>query len=409
MCLALATSSDTEILVAPGNPGTAALGHNLAVAADEVPGLVEAARAHRVDLVVPGPEVPLVLGLADALAEAGIPCCGPSAAAARLEGSKSFTRRLTDAAGVPSPAYQVITEPAEVDAAVAAFKAPPVVKADGLAAGKGVVLPRSVAGCRRAAQEMLAGRFGAAGRRVVLEERLFGVEASLFYACRGSRLVALPHARDHKRLEDGDRGPNTGGMGAVSPNPLIDEDLQREVTEAIVRPTLAALEERGTPYSGFLFAGLMLTDDGPRLLEFNVRLGDPEAQAVLPRLDDGSFLDLCHWAVGAGLDPPDVVVDPRAVCAVVLATQGYPDEPRTGDAISMDPELETPDRWFVHAGTAVTDGALVAAGGRVGAVVARADSLAAARRAAYEGVSLVRWAGMTFRRDIGAEPGAGNA
>ena len=218
-----------------------------------------------------------------------------------------------------------------------------------------------------------------AGRRVVLEERLHGVEASLFYACRGTVVAALPHARDHKRLLDGDRGPNTGGMGSVSPNPLIDPGLEDEVTETIVRPTLGALEQRGTPYVGFLFAGLMLTDEGPRLLEFNVRLGDPEAQAILPRLGAGSFLDLCRWAAGIAPGPPPVPVEPGAVCAVVLAAAGYPDSPRKGDSIVLDPSLETADRWFVHAGTATADGLLVTNGGRVGAVLARAGSLGAAR------------------------------
>jgi phosphoribosylamine---glycine ligase len=402
MVRALTTAAGVEILAAPGNPGIAEMARTIDVAVDDVPGLVGAARSNGVDLVVPGPELPLVLGVADALTEAGIPCAGPSAAAARLEGSKSFTRILTDAAGVPSPAYQVVADVSEVDAAVDAFDRPPVVKADGLAAGKGVLLLRSRAECRAAVREILAGRFGRAGRRVVLEERLSGVEASLFHACAGQGAVALPHARDHKRLLDGDRGPNTGGMGAISPNPLIDEALEREVAESIVRPTLAAMAARGTPFRGFLFSGLMLTEDGPRLLEFNVRLGDPEAQAVLPRLADGAFLDVCLWAAGDGADPPDVVADARSACAVVLAAAGYPDEPRRGDAITIDPALETDDRWFIHAATRSTDSGLVTDGGRVGSVVAVGASAGAARHAAYQGASLVRWEGMTYRTDIGS-------
>jgi phosphoribosylamine---glycine ligase len=402
MVRALATAPGLDLLAAPGNPGTAALARPVAVAVDDVAGMVEAARHLGVDLVVPGPELPLVLGLGDALDEAGIPCAGPSASAARLEGSKSFTRILTDAAGVPSPAYQVVVDAAEVDAAIAAFDRPPVVKADGLAAGKGVLLPRSRAQCRDAVREILAGRFGAAGSRVVLEERLSGVEASLFHACAGVESVALPHARDHKRLLDGDRGPNTGGMGAISPNPLIDEALELEIAESIIRPTLNALADRGTPFRGFLFAGLMLTDDGPRLLEFNVRLGDPEAQAVLPRLADGAFLEVCRWVAGAVESLPETVADPRAVCAVVLTADGYPEDPRRGDPIAFDSDLETADRWFIHAATRADDGVLVTDGGRVGAVVARADGAARARHAAYEGVSLVRWDGMTYRTDIGS-------
>jgi phosphoribosylamine---glycine ligase len=402
MVRALATAPDVEILVAPGNPGMAAQARTVEVAIDDVSGLVETAREGGVDLVVPGPELPLVLGLGDALDDAGIPCAGPSAAAARLEGSKSFTRILTDAARVPSPAYQVVADPADVDAAIDAFDRPPVVKADGLAAGKGVLLPRSRAECRDAVREILAGRFGAAGSRVVLEERLTGVEASLFHACSGVESVALPHARDHKRLLEGDCGPNTGGMGAISPNPLIDDALELEVAESIVRPTLDALAARGTPFRGFLFAGLMLTADGPRLLEFNVRLGDPEAQAVLPRLADGAFLEVCRWVAGAVESPPDARADRRSVCAVVVAADGYPDKPRRGDPIVFDPDLETEDRWFIHAATRVDDGGLVTDGGRVGAVVARADGASGARHAAYEGVSLVRWEGMRYRTDIGA-------
>jgi phosphoribosylamine---glycine ligase len=351
---------------------------------------------------VPGPEMPLVLGLADALAEAGIPCAGPSSGAALLEGSKAFTRLLADDAGVPSPAYRIVDDPDDVDAAVAAFEAPPVVKADGPAAGKGVLLPDTPEECRRAALEVLAGRFGGAGHRVVLEERLVGAEASLFYACRGTDLVPLPHARDHKRLGDGDTGPNTGGMGALSPNPIVDEALVAEVTDTIVRPTLEALVARGSPFSGFLFSGLMLTDAGPRLLEFNVRLGDPEAQAVLPRLVDGAFLDLCRWVAGEGPEPTPAT-DSRSVCAVVLAAEGYPDDPRRGDPIAIDEAVEGPDRWFIHAATRVVGDGLATDGGRVGAVVARGDSAAEARQSAYEGVRLVRWEGMTYRSDIGIE------
>lgn len=401
MALALATDPSVEIVAAPGNPGIAAVATTVPVAVDDLAGLVALARTEGVDLVVPGPEIPLVGGLGDALADAGIPCAGPTAAAALLEGSKAFTRLLADDAGVPSPHYRIVDRPADIEAAVAAFEAPPVVKADGLAAGKGVLLPDTHAECADVTLEILDGRFGPAGGKVVLEERLTGIEASLFFACRGDRVIVLPHARDHKRLLAGDRGPNTGGMGALSPSPIVDDALIETAVATMVRPTLEALDARGSPFAGFLFAGLMLTDDGPRLLEFNVRLGDPEAQAVLPRLGPGVFAQVCRWVAGLEDAPPIVEEDPRPVCAVVLASAGYPDDPRRGDAITVHPDLATPDRWLVHAGTRLAEGDLVTDGGRVAAVVARGDTAEGARSAAYEGVSLVRWEGMMYRTDIG--------
>lgn len=402
ICRALSRGDPTpELLVAPGNPGTATLGTNLPVRADDVPGLVDLARSEGVDLVVVGPEQPLVLGLADALAEAGIPCCGPSAAAARLEGSKAFTRRLAARAGALQPEFRVVRDPAELDAALEDLGGLPVVKADGLAAGKGVFLPDTLDEVRREALALLGGSLGDAGRTVVLEERLQGTEASLFYAADGTELVLLPDARDHKRLGEGDQGPNTGGMGAVSPNPDLDPDLVTEATERIVLPVLRTLEAEGARYRGFLYAGLMLTAAGPRLVEFNVRLGDPEAQAVLPRLGAGDLLDLCRRVATGELAGYSPRIDPRPTCAVVVASAGYPGAARRGDPIAVDQGIEDVDRWIDHAGTARQGGELVTAGGRVAAVVARAASAAEARRRAYAGVAGIRWPGMVFRGDIG--------
>lgn len=400
MCMAL-SAGDVAMIAAPGNPGTAAIARNVDIAADDIDALVSVARSEDVTLVVPGPEVPLVAGLADALAAAGIPCCGPSAAAARLEGSKVFTRVLAAEAGVPGPRYRIVRDTDDFAAAVDAFDAPPVVKADGLAGGKGVSLPNTMDECRREVRHLLDGRLGDAGASVVLEERLVGVEASLFYACRGLEAVPLPHAKDHKRLGTGDLGPNTGGMGAMSPNPIVDASLERVVADTIVAPTLAAIARRGAPFSGFLYAGLMLTGDGPRLLEFNVRLGDPEAQVILPRLESDAFVETCRWVAGLRTDPPTVGVDRRPTCGVVVASEGYPGTPRRGDPIAVDPTLATPDRWFIHAGTALDAGTLVTAGGRVGAVVARGRTANEARRRAYDGVALVSFPGMTIRTDIG--------
>jgi len=401
MCRALATTPGVEILAAPGNPGTAGLGRNLAVDTGDVEAVVRCARREGVDLVLPGPEAPLVAGMADALAATGIPCCGPGAAAARLEASKAFTREVAAAVGVPSPSYRIVDDAGEVEAAVASFSEPPVVKADGLAGGKGVSLPQTAAEASAGARALLDGRLGAAGMRVVLEERLSGSEASLFYVCRGTEVIPLPHARDHKRLGDGGTGPNTGGMGAVSPNPDIDSALEGRVRHEMVLPVLDHLAGKGMPYTGFLFVGLMLTGDGPRLLEFNVRLGDPEAQAILPRLPEGRFLEMCLWAAGEGERPVPAPDDARPVCAVVLAAAGYPVDRRRGDPITIDDRLAGPDRWFIHAGTRSDEAGLVTAGGRVGAVVAQGATAEVARRHAYEGVSLVRWDGMIHRTDIG--------
>ncbi len=402
ICRALAAGDDApEIFVAPGNAGTQEHAKNVAVAAKDVSGLVDLARAYRVDLVFPGPEAPLVLGLADRLAAVGIACCGPKAAGARLEGSKRFTRELGAASGVPGPRFCVISKADDLAAALASFDGLPVVKADGLAQGKGVFLPEDQDGCVRAARDLLAGSLGEAGNTVVLEERLTGVEASLFFACHGTRAVALPHARDHKRLHDGDEGPNTGGMGAVSPNPALSDALSRKIRDTIVGPVLRALENAGTPFVGFLFAGVMLTADGPKLLEFNVRLGDPEAQAILPRLAPGELLRLATATARHKLVRFKLKLDPRPTCAVVLAAHGYPDSPRQGDTITVDARLASAERWLDHAGTGRQDGKLVTQGGRVAAVVARGESAESARRSAYAGVEMVHFAGKQFRTDIG--------
>jgi phosphoribosylamine--glycine ligase len=408
ICRALTTGPDPiEILTAPGNPGTAALGRNLPIPAGDVDGLVAAAGAEMVDLVVPGPELPLTLGLGDALAAAGIPCCGPLAEPSRLEGSKAFTREVGLAAGVDTPRFRVVDGHAGIDAALSAFGEPPVVKADGLAGGKGVFLPDDFDGCRRAIASLLDGALGEAGRTVVVEERLEGTEASLFYAVDGTRTVLLPHARDHKRLLDGGRGPNTGGMGAISPNPDLDDEVVAGVTDGLILPVLDYLAGLGRPYRGFLYAGLMLTDAGPRLLEFNVRLGDPEAQGVLPRLPAGTLAALAGSVAHGRLDTTPIPVDPRPTWTVVMAADGYPDRPRRGDPITIEPWVEGPDRWVDHAGTRSEDGRLVTAGGRVLSVVARGATPEAARSAAYDGVAGIHWDGARYRTDIGTTEGPG--
>jgi phosphoribosylamine--glycine ligase len=403
MGLALASGSPAPALhFAPGNPGTAELGKNHQVAADDVPGQVALARELATEVVLVGPEAPLVLGLADALAEAGVPCCGPSAGAARLEGSKRFCRELAVRAGVPGPEFRVVTGADEVEDAVRAFPTPPVVKADGLAGGKGVFLPDTHDAVMAQTRELLSGSLGDAGRVVVLEERLEGVEASLFFACHGEEAVPLPHARDHKRLGDGDTGPNTGGMGAISPNPAITPDLEDEVARTCVAPVLRELVAAGTPFVGFLFLGLMLTSEGPRLLEINVRLGDPETQAVLPRLEDGAFASLVQRTARGQLGGFAPEVRNGATCVVVLAAGGYPGKVHKGPQLMIGQGLRGEDRWLVQAGTVQHAHDLFVSGGRVAAVVARAEDPEEARSFAYDGVSKVSWDGMQYRRDIGA-------
>ena len=398
ICRALAGA---ELIAAPGNPGMGEHARCVAIAVNEVASLVKLARDERVDLVVPGPEAALVAGLADALAEARIPCCGPSRAAAQLEASKAFMREIAAAAGVDGPRFRVVHSVAELDAAMAAMPGLPVVKADGLAAGKGVVLPDTRDGCASVARAYLGGSLGDAGRTVVLEERLSGVEASLFYACDGTHLVTLPHARDHKRVFDDDTGPNTGGMGAMSPNPAIDAVRETYVRERVVAPVVRELKKRGTPYVGFLYAGVMLTADGAvKLLEFNARLGDPEAQTVLPRLQKGELARLCMATARGELATFELAVDERPTVCVVVCAKDYPAEPRKGDVITIDAQLATDDRWLDHAGTKRDSGHLVTHGGRVAAVVARGATLADARKRAYDGVAHVHFDGMHYRRDI---------
>jgi phosphoribosylamine--glycine ligase len=302
---------------------------------------------------------------------------------------------------VPAPRWAKVTTVEALEAALSDWEGVPVVKADGLASGKGVFLPDTIEECLEAGKALLAGSLGDAGKTVVLEERLFGIEASLFYACNGTKAVSLPHARDHKRLQDGDAGPNTGGMGAISPNPVITEAIQDQVFRECVLPTLEALEKSDAPFRGFLFGGFMLTENGPKLLEYNVRLGDPEAQAILPRLPDGAFLELCVRTASGDLDDFELTFKGNATCAIVLAAAGYPASPRKGDEIHVQSRFATEGRWLIHAGTRSEDGRLVTAGGRVAAVVATESSPELARSEAYGGLDQVSFDGVQFRQDIG--------
>ena len=393
----------TKLWVAPGNPGTGALAENVPIGAEDVIGLVRFALMQQVDLVVPGPEAPLVAGLADALAEAGIRCCGPSREAAQLEGSKAFAKEICDEAGIPTALWERFTGASEAIEFVRRRGAPIVVKADGLAAGKGVVVARTVEDAEAAVRAMMQeGRFGAAGASVVIEECLEGPECSLFALCDGRDAVFLGLARDHKRVGDGDTGPNTGGMGAFSPVPGVDPV---PLMDGFVRPALAAMVARGTPFRGILFAGLILTAAGPRLIEYNVRFGDPECQAILPRLRSDllpGLLAACEGELGSF----DLRFRDEAAVAVVMAARGYPGEPELGSVIDgLQAAAAVPGALIFEAATRIEHGRLLAAGGRVLTIAATGVSIAAARSAAYDAVGHVRWPEGFCRRDVGASAG----
>ncbi|WP_338278727.1 phosphoribosylamine--glycine ligase [Corallococcus caeni] len=387
----------SRLLVGPGNPGTARWGTNVPLQADSPEAVVSLARREGVDLVVVGPEAPLVAGVADALAQVDIPCFGPVAAAARIEGSKAFAKEVMDEAGVPTAAFRVFTDAAEAEKyAVAQGRI--VVKADGLAAGKGVIVAPDAQAARDAVRAVAA--MGQAGQRMVLEELLEGEEVSLMALCDGERYVLLPLSQDHKRVGEGDTGPNTGGMGAYCPAPFLTPEALAKVGEQVIAPTLAVLKKRGTPLRGVLYAGLMLTASGPKVLEFNARFGDPETQVLMMQVDE-DLLPLLDACARGALEPRPLKQFPGASVGVVLAAEGYPEAPRKGQRIEGLDAVPSNAPVFL-AGVAKQDGALVTAGGRVLTVCARGDSLATARERALAAADAVRFEGRHFRRDIGA-------
>jgi phosphoribosylamine--glycine ligase len=384
-----------ELAAAPGNPGIARWAECVATDPMDAAAVTELARSRAIDLVVIGPEAPLVAGVGDALRDAGFAVFGPSAAAARLEGSKGFTKDLCRANGIPTADYERVDTVAEARAALGRFGAPVVIKADGLAAGKGVTVAMTVA-------EAEAAIAAAGDGPLVIEEFLEGEEASLFALVDGDIAVALASAQDHKRVGEGDTGPNTGGMGAYSPAPVLTPELEGQAMDAIVRPTARALAAADTPFSGVLYAGLMLTADGPKLIEYNVRFGDPECEAIMP-LIDGDFAELL-LAVAAGrlkeIEPPRL--SGRHAVTVIVAARGYPGTPASGGAIRAIEAAERVEGVTVfHAGTATGDGGLIARGGRVLAVTAVAETFANARARAYRAVDAIDFADGFHRRDIG--------
>jgi phosphoribosylamine--glycine ligase len=401
LCAALAAGGH-EVLVAPGNAGTESVGRNVPVPADDVDGLVEVSLRERADLVVVGPELPLTLGLVDALQARGVRAFGPTRAAARLEGSKAFMKRFCERHGIPTAGFAVFDDPEAAERHVRAAGRPLVVKADGLAAGKGVVVAETVDEACAAIDRIARQReFGAAGATVLLEERLPGDEASFHVVCDGVRGIALAAAQDHKRVGDGDRGPNTGGMGAYAPAPLVTAAVHRRVMQDIVGPTLAGMAAEGAPFRGVLFVGLMIEAGTPRVLEYNVRFGDPEATVLIPTYG-GDWFELLDSAARGDLSRIDDRAPAGVALSVVMAAAGYPGKPRTGDRIEgLDVPL--PAGGFVmHAGTRrETDGTVVTGGGRVLTVGARAATLEEAARIAYGIVGHLHWEGEHHRRDIG--------
>jgi phosphoribosylamine---glycine ligase len=398
-----ASARVAEVLAAPGNAGTAGEPkvRNVSVAPEDVAGLLELARSERIDLTLIGPEAPLVAGAVDAFAAAGLRCFGPPQAAARLEGSKAFAKEFMRRHRIPTAASRTFTRESFDAAWVRGQRAPLVVKASGLAAGKGVVIADTAEAALAAAQTMFAGQFGEAGREVVIEEFLEGEEASFIVMADGAHVLPLASSQDHKRLNDGDRGPNTGGMGAYSPAPVVTAAIHARIMREVIEPAARGLAAEGTPYTGFLYAGLMIASDGtPRVLEFNCRLGDPEAQPLLMRLQS-DLTALCEAALDGRLDTMSAQWDPRAALGVVIAAAGYPESVRKGDVIEgLDRAAQLPGKIF-HAGTRLERGRVLTNGGRVLTATALGASVGEAQRAAYALADAVRWPGVQYRRDIG--------
>ena len=402
-----------ELFCAPGNAGTAAIATNVAVGAEDVEAVAKWARENNPDLVVVGPEAPLVKGLVDQLLSLGIPAFGPVAAGARMEGSKRFAKEIMDAAGVPTGKAEMFTDAAKAKAALPSYGLPVVVKADGLAAGKGVIVAETTEQAEAAIDDMLvANKFGAAGAEVLLEEFLHGEECSILAMVDGENAVLLPSSQDHKRIFDGDKGPNTGGMGAYSPAPVVTSDKLPMIKEKIIMPVVRELKKRGITYRGILYAGLMVNDEnanphGPiaksgstvNVVEFNARFGDPETEAVLPRLGGSFATALLHAATGC-LKDEDIVVKPEAAATVIISSAGYPGSYEKGKEMSGFEAAAAAGALVFHCGSKAVDGKIVTAGGRVLSVTGMGATLREAVDTAYAGVKEISFDGMFYRKDI---------
>lgn len=390
-----------RLFIAPGNPGTTECGENVVLDIADHEAIANFCKLQRIGLVVVGPEGPLVDGIVDDLEAAGIKTFGPSKAAAQLEGSKAFTKELCAEFGIPTAAFARFDDPDAARAYVAQHGAPLVIKADGLAAGKGVVMAETVAQANDAIAMMFSGGLGTAGEEIVIEEWMIGEEASFFALCDGLHALPLASAQDHKRAFDGDTGPNTGGMGAYSPAPVMTKAMEAQVMAEIIQPTLDGMARRGSPFKGVLFAGLMITADGPKLIEYNVRFGDPECEVLMPRLKSDLVPALLAARDGV-LNAVDLRWSDDVALTVVMAAKGYPGTPEKGSVIKgIDKAAAEKDVLVFHAGTQAKDGDIVANGGRVLNVVALGKSVSEAQAKAYAAVDLIDWPGGFCRRDIG--------
>lgn len=395
----------SKVYVAPGNTGSALEDgiENVAIDVTDLPGLVKFAEENAIGLTIVGPEVPLVLGVVDAFEAAGLRCFGPSKAAAQLEGSKAFSKDFLAKHHIPTAAYDVFTEIEPAHAYLDKVGVPIVIKADGLAAGKGVILADTLAEAKEAVSDMLAGnKFGDAGSRVVIEEFLVGEEASFIVMADGENILPMATSQDHKARDEGDTGPNTGGMGAYSPAPVVTREIHNRIMDEVIKPTISGMAKDGMPYTGFLYAGIMIAKDGsPKVLEFNCRFGDPETQPIMMRLKSDLHL-LCLAALEKKLNSVNAKWDSRAALGVVMAAKGYPEAYQSGDVITGLDKVTAPDAKVFHAGTKANDkNEILTSGGRVLCVTALGENVTHAQKRAYESLDKIKWSGAFYRRDIG--------
>ncbi len=388
-----------KLYAAPGNPGIAEIAENIVLNVGDHNAVIQLCQGNAIDLVVVGPEAPLVAGLADDLRRANISVFGPDQAAAQLEGSKAFTKSICDKAGIPTAAYAHLSDKKSAIDALSNFDVPVVIKADGLAAGKGVIIAETHDQAIAAIEDMFGGGFGAAGAEVVIEEFMEGEEASFFALTDGINIVRFGSAQDHKRVGEGDIGPNTGGMGAYSPAPVLTKALEDEVMRSIIEPTVRTMAEQGMPYNGVLYAGLMLTDKGPKLIEYNCRFGDPECQVLMMRYQGDFAVLLKHIADKTLSEDEDISFSDESALTVVMAAKGYPASPEKGGMINLGSQAN--DVQIFHAGTAVKDGILVANGGRVLNVTAMGHNVTVAQKNVYEAIDKISFDSGFYRSDIG--------
>ena len=402
LCWKIAQRPDTEVYVAPGNIGMVDVATLVNIKVDDIAGLVDFAKAEGIDLTVVGPELPLTLGIVDAFQDAGLACFGPNKAAAKLEGSKAFSKELMKKYGIPTAAFDTFTDVEKAKAFVDEIGVPCVVKADGLAAGKGVIICMTREEADKAIEDMLTDHaFGDASATIVIEEYMVGPEVSVLAFADGKSVLPMVSAQDHKRIFDGDKGPNTGGMGAYSPAPVYTEALSAEVNKTIIEPTIAAMAAEGTPFTGILYTGLMLTEKGPRVLEYNVRFGDPETQPIMVRMKS-DIVELFQACVDGKLDEATLEWHDEAAVCVIMASGGYPASSEKGVPIHGLDDIAAEEAIVFHSGTAEKDGEIVTNGGRVLGVTAKDATIKGAIDKAYAAVEKINFDHMQFRRDIGA-------